>query len=102
MTETRDPKTGITRHEYSTVTPDLCRKYVEQLDCITHTYHGNNVHRYLAEYNDSPIELRATPTRLIMFSPNRYALLEVAKNLHTDEWEYDNTTPRTDYIGGAR
>lgn len=102
MTETKDRRTRIYRHEYSTVTPDQCRENIEALSCINKAYHGNNVHRYLAELNGVPIEIRATPTRVIFFSPSRQALLEVARMANYQEWEYDNTTERTDYMGVAK
>ena len=98
MTESKDKKTGIVRHEYSTVSPDDCKKYTEQLDCIKQKFYGNRVNRYIVEYRENPIEIRLTPTRAILFGYNRYAMLEVAKLMRFELWEYDNTSERTDYI----
>ena len=99
MTESRDRKTGIIRHEYSTVSPSDCRKNIEVLECIKQKYYGNNVNRYIAELNGAPIEIRSTPTRTIIFGMDRKSMLEIAGLLNYEEWEYDNTTPRTDYMG---
>ena len=104
MTETKDKKTRIYRHEYSTVTPAKCKEHIEQYDGIKQRFYGNNVSRYIAEYDGKPIEIRLSPTRVIIFGTNRYAMLETAKLIHFEEWEYDNTTERTDYIskGGTK
>ena len=90
MVETRDARTGITRHEYGTVNPDKCRECLDAIECITKRYQGNNVVRYLADLKGAPIEIISMPTRTILFSSNRYALLEFSKLMNCKEWEYDN------------
>ena len=97
MIETRDAKSGIVRHEISTVTPGLCREIIEGLDCIGQRFEGNNVIRYIADFEGVPVEIRSTPTRTILFCPNRYALSEFEKLLDIPSWEYDNAT-RLDYV----
>ena len=97
MIETRDAKTGITRHEISTVSPAVCRECIEKLDCIRQKFTGNKVVRYIAEFRGVPIEIRSTPTRTILFSPSRLVLAEFEELLDTGSWEYDNAT-RLDYM----
>lgn len=97
MIETRDKKTGITRHEYGTVNPGKCRECLDCMGEIKKRYEGNRVVRYLAELNGSPIEIHSTPTRTILFSPNRYTLIEFAKKMQPEEWVYENES-RTDYV----
>ena len=98
MTETIDKSSGIVRHEISTVTPGACRKQIEGSGYIRKRYAGNNVVRYIAEYKGTEIEIRSSQTRAVLFSLNRYALMEFEKAIKADGWEYDNTTAVTDYM----
>ena len=97
MIETRDSASGITRHEFSTVTPDLCRRHIENLVYVRKRIKGSAVTRYLAEVDGVPVEITSTPSRTLLFSPNRYALEKVENALCPGEWEYDNST-RLDYM----
>lgn len=99
MIESRDPKTGIIRHEIGTVSPQLCRKDIEASGCVKHRFEGNNVVRYVAEYKGVPIEITSTPTRVILFSPGKIALEAFEGKLDIDSWEYENST-KLDYVTG--
>lgn len=97
VVESRDAKTGITRHEFGTTNYKKCRQCIEATGFVKQKFEGNNVTRYLAEYKGVPFEIRSSPARTIIYSPNRYALTEFESLLQLEEWEYDDSV-RTDYL----
>lgn len=99
MTEFKDSKTKICRHEYSTVTPAESRKYIEEAGAKLVSRNGD-IYKYSIRERDNIMEVQATPTRVIIFGFNRASMLRVAKLMHFEIWEYDNTTERTDYMVG--
>lgn len=95
MIETRDAKLRIYRHEYNTVSlPDA----EKEIRWVAHEIAEN---RYMVEVNGSPVEIQIHPTRVILFGTNRHAMLEVAKLIKYQTWEYDDSK-RTDYLGGKQ
>ena len=97
MIESRDAKTRIWRHEFGTVSPIKARECLEAVSYVKKKYEGNNVVRYIGDVEGVPFEITATPTRVIFFSPNKYALLQFEKLMQPEEWEYDNSN-RNDYM----
>ena len=98
MTEIVDTRLGLTRHEYGTTTPDICRRNIEKLVYVRNRYTANEDVQYTVDFMGCAIDIRSTPTRTILFCENRYAMSEFEKLLDTEAWEYDNTTERTDYV----
>ena len=91
ITETRDRKTGITRHEMETINQERACKGIEASGFVEHRYEGNRVVRYIVDFNGVPIEVRTSPARVILYSPNRLALVEFEKLINMDDWMYDNS-----------
>lgn len=98
MTEYIDRNIGIVRHEYGTMSPELCRRNIEKLAFVKNKYVGKNAVQYTADYKGFAIDIQSTPTRTILFCENRYALSLFENLLKPKEWEYDNVSDRTDYL----
>lgn len=98
MTEIIDKNLGIIRHEFGTVSPDVCRRNIEKLACVKNKYEGKNAVQYTADYRGCAIDIQSTPTRTILFCENRYALSFFEDLLNPVEWEYDNVSDRADYM----
>lgn len=97
ITESRDYKSGITRHDMDTTNPEKCRECLEATGLVTNKWQGNRLTRYLIEFNGKQIEARVSPARVVFFSTDRYALKGFEEIIHMEEWEYDNST-RNDYM----
>lgn len=93
VVETRDPSTGIIRHEYGTNNPVQCRNNIEVCGMIDDWQVFGDTVKYLIDFNGYPIDILSTPTRTIMFCVNRHALysyFELIKGDDAHSWAYEN------------
>ena len=103
ITESKDPGSGIYRFEINTVNAEACRKEIERSGCVKARDGVADTITYFVEFQSTEIHVTTTPTRTVMFSKNRYALLEFLDQIKGDtrigtDWIYDDSK-KSDYVG---